>query len=212
MRSTLACQALFLSIVSLGACATAPSLRDGPEEQSLCEIESAKFQFKYLAMRPRMDEFGEYGFFRTRGDGGLPHPVPDYRDPLTGITFHVESDGRHLVAKNANGELIWRRNPFVDSKMCPYRSPHPYIDEIGPLYYNGLPWSPEQDAAANAEMREHLRKSYELYPTVVVPGTGEILTSIPPRDDDRFISLSFNSSQAGTVNIRTGDFDFSRQD
>src|SRR5271170_836020 len=66
------------------------------------------------------------------GDTSPPNPPSTYRDPDSGIAFYVESDGRHLAAIDANGKLLWVRNPFLDRNLCPYRSAHPYISWIGP--------------------------------------------------------------------------------
>jgi hypothetical protein len=66
-----------------------------------------------------------------------------YRDPRTGVSFYVESDGRHLAAIGPDGKLLWVRNPFEGAKMCPYRSPRPVIYSIkavniSPAYAKGL--------------------------------------------------------------------------
>jgi hypothetical protein len=53
-----------------------------------------------------------------------------FRDPRTSISFYVESDGRHLAAIDAVGELLWVRNPFEDAHLCPYRNPRPSISSI----------------------------------------------------------------------------------
>jgi hypothetical protein len=73
---------------------------------------------------------------------GLPHCVAHnnddetirpfgFIDPVTGNCFYVEADGRHVAAYAADGELIWRRNPFVDANMKPYLFTKPVILEIG---------------------------------------------------------------------------------
>ena len=47
------------------------------------------------------------------------------------LTFYVESDGRHLAAMNAQGKLLWVRNPFEEGQgQCEYRTPHPVIVSI----------------------------------------------------------------------------------
>jgi len=50
-----------------------------------------------------------------------------FRDSRTSITYYVESDGRHVAAIDAEGKLLWVRNPFEDAGQCPYRSPRPVI-------------------------------------------------------------------------------------
>lgn len=55
-----------------------------------------------------------------------------YRDEATNVTIHVEMDGRHVTATSPDGTLLWRKNPFVDAKLQPYRSARPTIDHVGP--------------------------------------------------------------------------------
>ena len=65
-----------------------------------------------------------------------PKPLA-YKDPASQVTFYVESDGRHVVAIEPTGKIIWVTNPFVDAHLQPYRFVRPYIVEIGP--YTGQP-------------------------------------------------------------------------
>jgi hypothetical protein len=53
-----------------------------------------------------------------------------FKDPHTGISFYVESDGRHLAAISPEGGLLWVRNPFEDRHLCQYRTPRPVIDRM----------------------------------------------------------------------------------
>jgi len=53
-----------------------------------------------------------------------------YQDPVTANYFYVESDGRHITAFTPTGEILWHRNPFVDSGMEPYRCTKPVIRSI----------------------------------------------------------------------------------
>jgi hypothetical protein len=63
-------------------------------------------------------------------DPGRAIPM-SYKDPKTSITFYVESDGRHLVAIDSIGKLLWVRNPWEDSgAFCQYRTPRPVIDSL----------------------------------------------------------------------------------
>jgi hypothetical protein len=55
-----------------------------------------------------------------------------YQDPETKIIIYVETDGRHVAAISTDGRLLWRKDPFVDAKMEPYREARPTIAAIGP--------------------------------------------------------------------------------
>jgi len=46
------------------------------------------------------------------------------------VTFYVERDGRHLVALDPRGMLLWIRDPFEDQQLCPYRTPRPVISQV----------------------------------------------------------------------------------
>ncbi len=68
-------------------------------------------------------------------------PKPDYvpwnpasavpmawKDPRTSITIYVETDGRHLAATDAQGHLLWVRNPWQEAQaFCPYRTARPVV-------------------------------------------------------------------------------------
>jgi hypothetical protein len=60
---------------------------------------------------------------------GLPF---SYKDLHTNITLQVEPDGRHVTATSPEGKVLWRRNPFVDAKMQPYRQARPIIRKLEP--------------------------------------------------------------------------------
>jgi hypothetical protein len=63
-------------------------------------------------------------------DPGRAIPM-SYKDPRTSITLYVESDGRHVVAIDSNGKLLWIRNPWEDPPaFCPYRTPRPVIESL----------------------------------------------------------------------------------
>lgn len=63
-------------------------------------------------------------------DPGRATPM-SYEDPRTSVTFYVESDGRHLVAIDSKGKVLWVRNPWEDSPVfCQYRTPRPVIDSL----------------------------------------------------------------------------------
>jgi hypothetical protein len=173
----------------------------GPLEQSVCEVAANKAKLKH----PNMDMFefmNRYGFFYfgPADRASPPEPVFAHHDVQTRITFYVESDGRHLTAIDADGKVLWVRNPFVDSNMCPYRSAHPYISWIGPPG-GGFGWNylgafvPTPDDKANAAIVKELNDEVARGRKVSRPGA-----------DARFIGLTFNSSNFGYVNIATGDY------
>ena len=65
---------------------------------------------------------------------GSPGPWPlIYRDESTKITVRVEADGRHLYATDSRGKFLWRRNPFEDANLEPYRYKYPRIVWLGAL-------------------------------------------------------------------------------
>jgi hypothetical protein len=164
----------------------APSHADSvlPAQQSDCEIRANQFKSQHPDADP--DYFMQSGFLYFGGTVP-PHPPTTYRDAESGITFYVESDGRHVAAVDANGKLLWVRNPFVDRNMCPYRLAHPYIASIGDF------GSPNADANA----------------LIVKEMNSEIARGAKfdrPNDGDRFIGLRFNTSQSGFIDIRNGYF------
>jgi hypothetical protein len=60
-----------------------------------------------------------------------------YLDPDTEKLFFVEEDGRHLVARNRYGKVLWRRNPFIDGKLKPHRVNEPIIVWVEPRTCSG---------------------------------------------------------------------------
>jgi hypothetical protein len=54
-----------------------------------------------------------------------------YKDDATSVIVYVETDGRHVVAISPDGKILWRKDPFVDAGLEPYREPHPTIVFIG---------------------------------------------------------------------------------
>jgi hypothetical protein len=148
-----------------------------PAEQSKCEIQANKFK----ARHPHADFFNS-GFLPF-GVAVPPKPPWSYFDPESGITLHVERDGRHLAAVDRYGKLLWNRNPFVDDDLCPYRSAHPFIAELRSTAV--------RDDFIVRELNE------------IIPRGGKIEI---PSPHAYFISLSFNSSQDGWLNVDNGDF------
>lgn len=177
-----------ITILVTGAVAD-PSLADPavPAQQSKCELRANEF----AAHHPHADPLYtlKFGFFPF-GDSTPPQVPSTYYDADSGITFYVESDGRHLAALDSHGSLLWVRNPFVDAGLCPYRSAHPYISSVGPT----------PDARTNVRIVNELDNEI---------GHGRKIKR--PRAGTRFTRLSFNSSQFGYVNIANGDFYFMGQ-
>jgi hypothetical protein len=60
----------------------------------------------------------------------LPAQPMTYKDPRTSITLYVESDGRHVAAINADGTLLWVRDPFKGSRACPAEKVIPVIASL----------------------------------------------------------------------------------
>ena len=170
-------------------------------QQSKCEIEATKYAMAHPREGGDPNEsfrvLQEKGFFPFNSlDAPPPRAVSSYSDPETGNIFTVNSDGRHVSAKNANGQLLWISNPFVDTNMCPYRTIHPYISRIGAAYDGRF---------TPAQIVQQLIKISDLNPKSIVWRTR-------PKSDDRFVWVTFNSSQRGYVNIRNGYFYFMGQD
>jgi hypothetical protein len=58
----------------------------------------------------------------------LPHT---FVETNSGISFLVESDGRHITARGLDGKILWRRDPFADAHLEFYRTKNPQIVYIG---------------------------------------------------------------------------------
>jgi hypothetical protein len=101
--------------VSLAACATA-------------EPEPMDHSMHALADEPQQPMVVD------RTIRGLPADVkgPVLRFAEADVAFYVENDGTHLVALNANGEMMWRREPFVE-----YRIPGERASPIRSLQVSG---------------------------------------------------------------------------
>jgi hypothetical protein len=71
----------------------------------------------------------------------LPAPARDgypaaidgliYKDAATGTILYVETDGRHVVAISPEGNILWRKDPFIEGGLQPYRMARPTIAFIG---------------------------------------------------------------------------------
>jgi hypothetical protein len=106
-----------------------------------------------------------------------------YKDPHSAISLSVDADGRHLVATDSSGRVLWVCNPFEDAGLCPYRTPHPVIYEIH--FVDSLPDFGER-------MAPYLQKMGML-PT------------------HRYVQIHFDSSQFGLVDETSGNFFFEGQ-
>jgi hypothetical protein len=61
-----------------------------------------------------------------------PFPGPQvYKDPQSGTTLYVETDGRHVAAISGDGKLLWNRDPYKDAHLPFYRTEKPQIVYIG---------------------------------------------------------------------------------
>lgn len=165
-----------------------------PLQQSECEVAANA----YAAKHPH-DDFMTSRFFPFWGNPP-PGPPLTYLDAESGISFHVDSDGRHVTAIDKAGNQLWKRNPFVEENMCPYRSSHPFISWIGPpgagFGFRSLsPHTPTPDAEINPKIVTELNREID---------RGR--KDKRPRDHSRFLGLTFNSSQKGFLNIQNGDF------
>jgi hypothetical protein len=87
-----------------------------------------------------------------------------------------------LAAIDSQGKILWVRNPFEDSKLCPYRTPRPIIYQIE-----------EADSPRDAD----------------TPGNEIWLSALLKRGMDpshAFIRIHFDSSQFGLVDESNGAF------
>ena len=66
----------------------------------------------------------------------LPHT---FIETNSGMSFLVESDGRHIVASSADEKILWRKDPFADAHLEFYRTENPKIVYISSLSKNDEP-------------------------------------------------------------------------
>lgn len=64
---------------------------------------------------------------------GYPQTISGliYKDATANVIIYVETDGRHVVAISPDGRILWRKDPFVDAGLEPYRMARPTIECIG---------------------------------------------------------------------------------
>jgi hypothetical protein len=75
-----------------------------------------------------------------------------YKDPRTSIALYVESDGRHISAMDAQGRLLWVRNPWEETRVfCPYRTPRPVVNALTIVELNEYHRSVLKSGGANLE-------------------------------------------------------------
>jgi hypothetical protein len=64
--------------------------------------------------------------------GPVPISFPHtFIETNSGISFLVESDGRHITASGQDGRIFWRTDPFADAHLEFYRTKNPQIIYIG---------------------------------------------------------------------------------
>jgi len=183
----------------------APAFADGnaPEQQSKCEAVANAYKAKHpQADNDLMNPNSKTPYPFPFRPAIPPEPLAPYRDPESGIVFAVDKDGRHVTSTAASGTQLWRRDPFVDNDMCPYRFAHPYIAWIGPPEGgNGAGWHVDSPSTARPDAMTN-----EQIFSVLSKIMNSHWRMKPPVKGDRFIGLAFNSSQMGYVNTRNGDF------
>jgi hypothetical protein len=103
------------------------------------------------------------------------------RDVDSGVTFEVEADGRHVSATDRYGALLLYRDPFADAHLEHYRTDTPCIVSFD---------FHKRSASENWDFPEQVLRKKGI---------------------DKFIRISFNSSQTGFLNIMNGEFFFTGQ-
>jgi hypothetical protein len=104
-----------------------------------------------------------------------------FKDVDTGITFEVEADGRHVSATDMYGALLWYRDPFADAHMEYYRTINPQI------------------------------VSFTVYKRKPSDDWTFVERVLSKKGVSAYIAIGFNSSQAGFMDMTTGDFHFTGQ-
>ena len=110
---------------------------------------------------PDFDELGSHGKMVRRKRRSKPEYVPwnpanavpmAYKDPSSSIVIYVESDGRHIAATDADGKLLWVRNPWEESHaFCQYRTPRPVVDSLKKMELNDAARSNLKASGANLD-------------------------------------------------------------
>ena len=119
----------FLLLISIYSCAiNATELADKKEFIKISISKECRSAF----YGPPLAFIGEKKFKPPKyelWDTSTPKAI-SFKDDRSSVMFYVESDGRHMAAIDPSGKLLWVRNPFEESKECPYRTPRPIIQKL----------------------------------------------------------------------------------
>ena len=63
-----------------------------------------------------------------------------FTEAISRIKVCSESDGRHVTGTDPHGKVLWRRDPFVEAKLQPYRNVFPRISWVGRPSYVCAPF------------------------------------------------------------------------
>lgn len=85
-----------------------------------CKLDLAKAEERYL------DAMIE----RSLVDGPSTITPIDIVVPCSGITLHVEADGRTVSAIDRSGKQLWKEDPFARAALKPYRVRRPLISTV----------------------------------------------------------------------------------
>jgi hypothetical protein len=94
-----------------------------------------EFESHYGAFEPRASIYTELNRFGIEIPNEFRWQINDKEtvkpkvllDPKTRISYHLASDGRHISAIDRYGKILWRRDPFNDAGLWPYRFSKPVI-------------------------------------------------------------------------------------
>jgi len=103
------------------------------------------------------------------------------KDTSSRITYEVATDGRHVSATDEYGALLWYRDPFADAHLEYYRTDKPCIVAF--------------------DIHQRCDSENWDFPERVLRKKGI----------KAFISVRFNSSQTGCLDVTSGDFFFTGQ-
>jgi hypothetical protein len=103
------------------------------------------------------------------------------RDVDSSVVYEVEADGRHVSATDRFGALLWYRDPFEDAHLKHYRTDTPRIVTFD-FHKRG--------ESENWDLPERI---------------------LQKKGIKNYISIMFNSSQSGFLDVTTGDFFFTGQ-
>ena len=124
----------------------------------------------------------------TDPSGRVDDRIWVYDDPASGVALRVESDGRHLEEIDARGKSVWVDNPHMG--LPAYRVDPPCIFALGP----------------KAHGMSILRGSIRGYSTF-----RRRVVAITEGATGHYVGLTFDNSQFGFVDVKSGDFIFEGQ-